>query len=304
MMESGDSSIVLNEDYVMVLATSEIISRIASDGYCVIPSFVSREILQQFMPEVYRRFDRQSFNGTIGHVRYGNQKYLQHTLAVHEEILKLYLHPLIIECCEKYIGSDVHLEDYRIYQNLEGCKMAWHVDNKQTLEDLSSLMLENMQGLIAIVYLEDIDHGAFEFVRSSHHWAWKENRENWNERVGKFQEDVVTVNGLAGTLILYDFRGIHRAQPFAKGSPRTAMFAQYVGADWPTGEPIILDSSMLCSLSPKDTCVLRFGRKASSPTWPIPTDAEQRPPTVPPLVSWAARKVRAMARFYNTLLGQ
>jgi hypothetical protein len=35
---------------------------------------VSRETLQRFMPEVYRRFDRQSFNGTIGHVRYGPQK--------------------------------------------------------------------------------------------------------------------------------------------------------------------------------------------------------------------------------------
>ena len=255
------------------------------------------------MPEVYRRFDRQSFNGTIGHVRFHNQKYLQHTLAVHEEILKLYLHPFIVECSERYIGGDVHLQDYRIYQNLEGCKMAWHVDNKQTLEDLSSRMLEN-KGLIAIVYLHDVDHGAFEFVRSSHHWAWKENRENWTERVGEFQKDVVTVNGLAGTLILYDFRGIHRAQPFAKGSPRTAMFAQYVGTDWPTGEPIILDSSMLCNLSPKDMCVLRFGRKASSPTWPVPTDAEQRPPTVPGLVSWAARKVKAMAGFHNTFLGQ
>jgi hypothetical protein len=37
----------------------------------------------------------------------------------------------------------------------------------------------------------------------------------------------VTFNELAGTLILYDFRGIHRAQPFARGLPRTAMFAQY-----------------------------------------------------------------------------
>ena len=280
----------------MVLTASEIISRVESEGYCVVPSFVSRETLQRFMPEVYRRFDRQSFNGTIGHVRYYDQKYLQHTLAVHEEILKLYLHPLIIECCERYIGSDVHLEDYRIYQNLEGCNMVWHVDNKQTLEDLTSRMLKN-KGLIAIVYLEDIDHGAFEFVRSSHHWAWKENLENWNERFGEFREDIVTCDHQpAGTLILYDFRGIHRAQPFLKGSPRTAMFAQYAGVDWPTGEPIILDSSMLCNLSPKDACVLRFGRKASSPTWPIPENAVQRPPTVPGPVLWVARKIKAVAR--------
>jgi len=278
----------------MVLTTDEMLAQIESEGYCVVPDFVSRETLQQFMPEVYRRFDRQSFNGTIGHVRYGHQKYLQHTLAVHEEILKLYLHPLLIECGERYIGSDVHLQDYRIYQNLEGCEMGWHVDNKQTLEDLSSRMLDN-KGLIAIVYLEDVHHGPFEFVRLSHHWAWKEHRENWNERFEEFQNDVVTFNHHpAGTLILYDFRGIHRAQPFPKGAPRTALFAQYAGVDWPTGEPIILDASMLSNLSPQHTGVLRFGRQASSPTWPIPVDADQRP-AMSGLLGRVARKVRAMA---------
>jgi hypothetical protein len=263
------------------LRTGEITSRIESDGYCVVPDFVPPETLQRFMPEVYRRFDRVSFNGTIGHVRFHKQKYLQHTLTVHEEILKLYLHPLLVECSQIYIGSDVHLQDYRIYQNLEGCEMAWHVDNKQTLEDLSSRMLDN-KGLIAIVYLEDVDHGAFQFVRGSHQWAWKENVEDWNNRFAEFREDVVTFDHRpAGTLILYDFRGIHRAQPFAKGSPRTAMFAQYAGVEWPTGEPIILDSGMLANLSPRDARVLRFGRRASSPTWPIPADAEQRPLMAP-----------------------
>jgi ectoine hydroxylase-related dioxygenase (phytanoyl-CoA dioxygenase family) len=280
----------------LIPKTDEILSDVESKGYCVVPGFVRTEILQLFMPEVYRRFDRQSFNGTIGHVRYGHQKYLQHTLAVHEAILNLYLHPVIVECSEKYIGSDVHLQDYRIYQNLRGCEMAWHVDNKQTLENLSSRMLEN-KGLIAIVYLEDVDHGAFQFVRSSHHWAWKANLENWNERFGEFKDDVITFNHQpAGTLILYDFRGIHRAQPFYNGAPRTAMFAQYAGVDWPTGEPIILDSSMLRNLSSKAPSVLRFGRKASSPTWPVPADAEQQP-VAPSLVSRITRKLRRRGLF-------
>jgi len=276
----------------MSLTTAEILSRIESEGYCVIPGFVPSETLQRFMPEVHRRFSRPSFNGTIGHVRYGRQKYLQHTLAVHEEILRLYLHPIIIECSEKYIGTDVFLQDYRIYQNLEGDKMAWHVDNKITMDNLRSSMLEN-KGLIAILYLEDVDHGPFEFVRASHHWAWKANRENWDERFAEFRNEVITFNHQpAGTLILYDFRGIHRAQPFSKGSPRTAMFAQYAGVDWPTGEPIILDSSMLGGLSPSDACVLRFGRKASSPTWPIPADADQ-----PGLVERVSRKLKVIKLF-------
>ena len=67
------------------------------------------------------------------------------------------------------------------------------------------------------------------------------------------------------------------------------MFAQYAGVDWPTGEPIILDSSMLGNLSPEDAGVLRLVA-ASSPTWPIPADTDQRP--VGP-VSRVASKVKA-----------
>ena len=108
----------------MIPTTDKILSGIESEGYSVVPGFVPQGTLQRFMSEVHRRFNRQSFNGTIGHVCYANQKYLQHTLAVHEEILKLYLHPVLVECSERYIGSDVHLQDYRIYQNLEGCEIA------------------------------------------------------------------------------------------------------------------------------------------------------------------------------------
>ena len=74
------------------------------------------------------------------------------------------------------------------------------------------------------------------------------------------------------------------------------MFAQYAGVDWPAGEPIILDSSMLCNLSPKDARVLRFGRRASSPTWPIPADADQRP-EVTGLLSRVAYRVKSMVQF-------
>jgi ectoine hydroxylase-related dioxygenase (phytanoyl-CoA dioxygenase family) len=153
--------------------------------------------------------------------------------------------------------------------------MPWHVDNKQTLGDLTSKMLD-YKGLITIIYLDDIDHGPFQFVRGSHLWASGFNKEVWDEVIEKYSKDIVTINNQkAGTAIFYDFRGVHRAEPFQKGTPRTALFAQYADFDMPTGEPIFINTEHIAELSERSMQVLRFGKKASAPTWPIPADRIQ-----------------------------
>jgi ectoine hydroxylase-related dioxygenase (phytanoyl-CoA dioxygenase family) len=253
----------------------KIINRIDTEGFAVIEDFISPETLDKFMPEVYRRFDRLSYNGTKGYVRVPGQKYLQDTLTIHEEILKIYLHPFIIDCCHEYTGKPVHLSDYRVYQNLEGHQMPWHVDNKQTLPDSTEKMLD-YKGLITLIYLDDIDHGPFQFVRGSHLWSSTFYKEMWEDVIEKYSKDIVSFNNQkAGTAIFYDTRGIHRAEPFQKGSPRTALFAQYADLDKPTGEPIFINTEHVAGLSERAIQVLRFGRKASARTWPIPADKIQ-----------------------------
>jgi len=257
------------------LDTKDALKEIESEGFCVIPNFLSQKQMDTFMPEVNDRFNRLSKNGTIGHVRAQTQKYLQHTLIVHKGVLDLYLDPFIIEVAEKYSQQLVHLQDYRIYQNLKGCKMHWHVDNKQTTLEGESKLL-NHRGLIIIIYLSNSPHGSFQFVRKSHRWASERKIEDWESEEKKFYKDIVTLDEKAGTCIMYDFRGIHRAKPFTKGKPRTAFFAQYAPISSPTGEPIYIDTSMLTDLTEKQIQVLRFGRKASAKTWPIPHDYEKR----------------------------
>jgi hypothetical protein len=57
--------------------------------------------------------------------------------------------------------------------------------------------------------------------------------------------------------------------------PRTALFAQYGDSDMPTGEPIFINTEHIAQLSERSMQVLRFGKKASAPTWPIPADRIQ-----------------------------
>ena len=250
------------------------LKKIENEGFCCIPNFLSQKEMDIFMPEVNDRFNRLSNNGAIGHVRAGTQKYLQHTLMTHKGVLDLYLNPFLIEIAEKFSQQPVHLQDYRIYQNLKGCKMRWHVDNKQTTLEGESKLL-NHRGLIIIIYLSNSPHGSFQFVRKSHKWSSEKKMEDWESEEKNFYRDIVTFEENAGACIIYDTKGIHRAKPFMKGEPRTAFFAQYAPISSPTGEPIIIDTGMLKNLTDKQMQVLRFGRIASAKTWPIPHDYEQ-----------------------------
>jgi ectoine hydroxylase-related dioxygenase (phytanoyl-CoA dioxygenase family) len=153
--------------------------------------------------------------------------------------------------------------------------MPWHVDNKQTMPDHTQTMLD-YKGLIALVYLDDVDHGPFQLVRRSHLWTSDFYKEMWDDVIEKYSKDIVAFNNQkAGTLILYDTRGIHRAEPFQRGTPRTALLAQYADFDKPAGEPIFINTEHVSRLSERSAQVLRFGKKASSPTWPIPADKIQ-----------------------------
>src|SRR4030095_10593444 len=258
------------------MVVKDILNRIDSDGFAVVEHFIPKQTLDKFMPEVYRRFDRLSYNGSKGYVRWQRMKFLQDTLTVNEEILKIYLHPFIIDCCEQYTGKPVHLSDYRIYQNLEGYHMPWHVDNKTMGERDRTQTILDYKGSIALIYLDDVDHGPFQLVSKSHLWTSAFYKEMWDDVIEKYSKDIVSFNNQkAGTLILYDTRGIHRAEPFHTETPRTGLLAQYADFDKPTVEPIFINTEHLSRLSERSVQVLRFGKKASAATWPIPADKIQ-----------------------------
>jgi hypothetical protein len=256
----------------------DILVETRQNGFCVIENFLPESIQKSIMLEIEKRFEYQSFNGTIGYCSTNKQKYLQNALTIKKEILDIYLSDFILDVYEKYNQGPVILEHFRIYQNLEGLEMPWHIDNKFTKLDGTSEM-NNSEGLIMLIYLDDCKHGNFQIVKGSHKWSNKKNKEFWDDEIDFLKEDVVTINNPGkGSLIFFDYRAIHRAEPFSKGSPRTALFAQYSKENMKSGEPIIIDTSFLCDLNERKMRVLRFGRQPSSKTWPIPHDFKQKAP--------------------------
>ena len=246
-------------------------------GYLEIQNLIPEYTLDKINDQIEKPLNRPMINGKKGYIKKDNFRYLFATLSWGREIIDLYTHPEIIQLIEQYVGDDVHLSNYRIYRafpsNYE--KMNWHVDNKTDSYDEASnrfvtKMVLDDKGVIMIVYLSDVEDGGFQIVEGSHLWSIEEERERWNHKEKYFRDRVVTFNKRKkGTVILYDYRSIHRAKPYRNGKTRTSLFGQYSSSRMPVGEPILLCARDLSNLSDLQKRVLNFGQIPSGENWPI-----------------------------------
>jgi ectoine hydroxylase-related dioxygenase (phytanoyl-CoA dioxygenase family) len=237
--------------------------------------------------DIERPFQATHVNGRRGYIKMGNQRFLSNTLSWGRKILDIYTNPFIVDLCEAYSQSEVHLSNYRIYQTLpsKNFKMWWHVDNKTDVFDYEKEIfipeiIPADKGLIIIMYLVDVKEGGVQLVKGSHKWSRKhEGKESFDDLEENFGKDIVTFNNKPkGTLIAYDYATIHRAEPYQGGDTRMSLFGQYSPSWMPTGEPIILHSRDLAGLTEKQMQVLSFGRNSTTENWPIsqPVEALQK----------------------------
>lgn len=204
----------------------------------------------------------------------GLADYIGHTFMV-DGAIDLYLNENILEIAERYTGAKMHLSNHRIFRNKSSLRgaQAWHKDNKMDFLDEfgahRTVVIENDRGLIMMFYLSDVEEGGTEFILGSHK---KENdREVFpEERVLGLGERFVANGFEAGTVILYDYRMIHRASPVKNLShERISLFAQISPENMPAGEPILLPSSKVGALSSRQANLLNFNTPPTAPNWPL-----------------------------------
>jgi ectoine hydroxylase-related dioxygenase (phytanoyl-CoA dioxygenase family) len=257
--------------------TEEYLDQIEQKGYVEIPDIFPIEMIDKTNQIIERPFNTPTINGKRGYVQFGNARFLSSTLSWGREIIDLYTHPSVVALANAYTGDQVHLSNYRIYRTFpsETAKMAWHVDNKIDTYDYDQdqfvmHMVAQDKGLILIMYLTDIDEGGLQIVEESHKWTFEHEKESWDNQEAEFADKVVTFNHRPkGTAIFYDYRCIHRAQPYTSSKVRTSLFGQYSPSWMPTGEPILLNVRDLQGLSPEQQRVLNFGQSPTTENWPI-----------------------------------
>ena len=256
---------------------NESIEKINKDGFVDLTGLISTKIVDSINMKISRPMSQPHINGQRGYIGCGCQRYLADTLSYGKEIIDVYTNGTLIELAEAYANDQVHLSNYRIYSTYpsDDFKMWWHLDNKIDTYDFEKKafiqeVVPDDVGIIFLMYLSDVEDGGVQVVKGSHHWSRKHEREDFDHMENEFSDDIVTFNNRPkGTFIAYDYGLIHRAKPYNGGKVRTSMFGQLSPSKMPTGEPILLNSRDLNSLSPKQKQVLNFGKEPTTQNWPI-----------------------------------
>ena len=133
--------------------------------------------------------------------------------------------------------------------------MQWHTDNK------TDRGFAQIPGIIFIVYISDVDDGEFQYVRGSHKWSGEKAYNDYSDGFvdEKLSQDVLSFKGRAGTMVIYDTYGIHRARPVPHSDfVRKSLFWQ-IDREVSQAEPILLNPEFLESPDGKTLRYLGFG---------------------------------------------
>lgn len=256
---------------------SQLLSDLNHKGFIVLNDIYSQEFLRKVQNIIKEPMNQPTINGRRGYVRKNYTKFLYSTLSWGKEIINLYTNPKIIDLVEAYTEDPVHISNYRIYTTLPSKidAMHWHVDNKIDVYDKDTQKITHQlnahdKGIIMVMYLVDVEDGGFQIVEGSHLWSTKENKESWNDRENEFQDKIHTFNHKpAGTIIIYDYRCIHRAKPYSGGQVRTSLFCQYSPSFIPVGEPIFLNTRDMAELTEQQKQLLNVGKEPTALNWPL-----------------------------------
>lgn len=208
---------------------------------------------------------RQGFNlNSITGCYYDQQYYLCHMLAVSRTFTQLTTHSKIFEIIEQVVGPEFRLKALRYYETYGGHHMQWHTDNK------TPRGFALIPGIIFIVYISDVEDGEFQYVRGSHKWSGEKAYNDYTDDfvATNYNKDVLSFKGKAGTIIMYDTYGIHRARPVTRSDfIRKSLFWQ-IDRETANGEPIVINPEFLEEVSPRIAQYLGFGRPANYTRFP------------------------------------
>ena len=285
--------------------TQTIIDSIEKDGYAVIQDAFDSARIHELITTFSVPFQTPMINGRKGYVQFGCRRFVANPLSWGRNVIDVYTDPAMVAVGDAYIKEPIHLSYFRVYESYPSPSevMHWHIDNKvdyfdHTTENFNTRMIHGERGLSFVLYLSDVEKGGFELARGSHKWSelnegWK--KETWDDVADTFKDEVVSLNGMPkGTLVLFDFRLIHRAQPFRYGAVRSTLLGQYFPDRLPDGEPVILNTRDLEGLTAVQKRVLGFGKPPTSENWPIGSKSEIF--SAPELLSMAQAKLRSQAR--------
>ena len=243
----------------------KIIKDVNEQGFC----FIEKAIDENFIEKIIIDVEKNKFfinRNWISGVYTKTQYYLTNLLGCSESFFKLVTDANIINICDDYMkNNDYRLKAARYYETFPRHHMHWHTDNKR------GKVFKDIDGIIFIVYLEDVNDGEFQYIKNSHRFSGDGKINNFtdSEINKKYIHQIISFKGKKGSLIIYNARGIHRAKQIKRNSTfvRKSLFFQ-VDADFKSSESILLDVSFVKIRSEKILKYLGFGYPSINKIYP------------------------------------
>jgi phytanoyl-CoA dioxygenase PhyH len=268
---------MLSENF-LELDAGKIAETIASDGVVSIESALTPDAIAAIQHDVESHRTGFNLNGVTG-VYYHKQFYLCHMLAVSRTFTQLVTHPKVMEITQAVIGAEYRLKALRYYETFGRHHMQWHTDNK------TDRGFAQIPGIIFIAYISDVEEGEFQYVLGSHKWSGEKAYNDYGDTFvdETLSEKVRSFTGRAGTVVIYDTYGIHRAKPVPRPDfVRKSLFWQ-IDREIDKGEPLLINPEFLPQMDSKLQRYLGFGLPSGYEIFPqsnintIPTSAAKMP---------------------------
>lgn len=192
------------------------------------------------------------------------QYYLTNLLCVSKTFYNFATSNFVLEVCKKYLGNKFRLKALRYYETYGGHHMQWHTDNK------TDRGFAHIPGIIFIFYVSDVEDGCFQYIEGSHLWSGEKAYSDYSDKFieNNYKDKIINFKFPAGSLIIYNTYGIHRAKPvFNNNFVRKSVFFQ-VDSEIDNSEPIILNTKFIANVNDDLQMFLGFGKPSNYEVFP------------------------------------
>ena len=234
-------------------------------GYFSFESAVKPEFLAMLQRELAANAPRLNHND-VAPVEFNEQYFFPHAFACSQSYFRYVTSDFLRRLCREKFGERFRLKCHRYYETRYGHSMEWHADNVT-----NTGVVTDIDGLIFILYVNDVFDGEFQLVSDSFKarkaGIWSYNYTN-SYIESTFGEQIKSFRMPAGSIILYDTYGIHRAKPIVSSSfTRKSIFFQ-VDASPANAEKLLINPAFMESRDDALLDYLGFGQPHDFPANP------------------------------------
>lgn len=286
MTYSNDSDI-FSEQFLKV-DPKHVSASVEEFGYFCFPGAVSESFLDEMKRQLAPHRPAANHND-VAPVWFNEQYFFPHAMASSANYFKYITSQFLRSICKAKFGPRFRLKCHRYYETSCGHSMEWHADNVTNRG-----VVTDVDGLIFILYVNDVYDGEFQLVcdsfkdRKQGIWSYNYTNKHIEET---YSSKIKSFTMPAGSIIVYDTYGIHRAKPIAsKSFSRKSIFFQVDASD-DNAEAILLNPAFIQQRDGDLLDYLGFGKQHDFPANP-PTSLKTVP--MPALLVFQVDMLRAM----------